>query len=191
MKLNFGASALFVVVATLFLGLEAFAARHSGRDLVFKLPVIANAPNLVEKKKTDMDMSAPLLLSLKDFQGKLLYVDFWDSYCLPCRDSFPELNRLRQEFGRFGFEVVGISVDANPKDALRFVQEHNVEFPILNDPSGTSAIVNGVEALPTGFLIGPDGVILKVLTPFQTKQIYDILQPVLVSRIPLGLAEED
>ena len=50
MKLNFGASALFVVVATLFLGLEAFAARHSGRDLVFKLPVIANAPNLVEKK---------------------------------------------------------------------------------------------------------------------------------------------
>ena len=174
MKLNFGASALLVVVATLFLGLEAFAARHSGRDLVFKLPVIANAPNLVEKKNTDMDMAAPLLLSLKDFQGKLLYVDFWDSYCLPCRDSFPELNRLRQEFGRFGFEVVGISVDASPKDALRFVQK-----------------LNGVEALPTGFLIGPDGGILKVLTPFQTKQIYDILQPVLVSRIPLGLAEED
>lgn len=190
MKLNFSASALWVIVITL-LCLDTLAAVHSGRDLVFKLPVIANAPNLVEKKKTDMDMAVPLLLSLKDFQGKLLYVDFWDSYCLPCRDSFPELNRLRQEFGRFGFEVVGISVDANPKDALRFVQKLNVEFPILNDPSGTSAIVNGVEALPTGFLIGPDGVILKVVTPFQTQQIYDILQPVLVARIPLGLTEED
>ena len=80
-------------------------------------------------------------------------------------------------------------MDVSPKDALRFVQKLNVEFPILNDPS--EGIVNGVEALPTGFLIGPDGVILKVLTPFQTEQIYDILQPVLVSRIPLGLAEED
>ena len=190
MKLNFGASVLLVIILTL-LCLDTFAARHSGRDLVFKLPVIANAPNIIERKKTDTDLAPPLLLSLKDFQGKLLYVDFWDSYCLPCRESFPELNRLKQEFGRFGFEVVGISVDANPRDALRFVQEHDVKFPILNDPSGTSAIINGVEALPTGFLVSPNGVILKVLTPFQTEEIYDILQSVLVARIPLGLAEED
>ena len=78
--------------------------------------------------------------------------------------------------------MLGISVDSDPKDALRFVREYKVGFPIVSDPSGLTATVNGVEALPTGFLISPEGVILRTLNPFQTNEVYDIVRSVLVSQ---------
>ena len=175
---------LFFVALFILCGLSppVFASNYSEID--FHLPVIANYPSLPRQGILNRGLTPSekhRLLSLEDFRGKVLYVDFWDSYCLPCRASFPKLNKLRQEFGQYGFEVLGISVDFDPKDALRFVREHNVEFPIVSDPSGFTAKVNGVEALPTGFLIGPEGIVLSTLNPFQTSKIYDIVRSVLVA----------
>ena len=170
---------------------QGFASNYSEID--FRLPVIANYPSSLRRNISNSELTHSekhRLLSIEDFRGKVLYVDFWDSYCLPCRDSFPKLNKLRQEFGRYGFEVLGISVDFDPKDALRFVREHNVEFPIVSDPSGFTAKANGVEALPTGFLIGPQGVVLSTLNPFQTSKIYDIVRSVLVLHFRRQLKEE-
>ena len=81
-------------------------------------------------------------------------------------------------------------MDSDPKDALRFVREQNVEFPIVSDPSGLTAIVNGVEALPTGFLISPEGAILRTLNPFQTNEVYDIVRSVLVLQTTGKFKEE-
>ena len=162
-------------------------------EITFRLPVIANAPPSLEQdppKPESAIRKKQRILSIEDFRGKFLYVDFWNSYCLPCRDSFPKLNKLRNEFGRYGFEVLGISVDSDPKDALRFVREQNVEFPIVSDPSGLTAIVNGVEALPTGFLISPEGAILRTLNPFQTNEVYDIVRSVLVLQTTGKFKEE-
>mgnify|MGYP003327502488 CR=1 FL=1 len=184
---------LFFVALFILCGLNppVFASNYSEID--FHLPVIANYPSLPGRGILNPGLTPSekhRLLSIEDFRGKFLYVDFWDSYCLPCRDSFPKLNKLRQEFGRYGFEVLGISVDFDPKDALRFEREHNVEFPIVNDPSGFTAKANGVEALPTGFLIGPQGVVLSTLNPFQTSEIYDIVRSVLVAHFKKRLKEE-
>ena len=166
-------------------GLNSQVVASNYTEIAFRLPVIANYPSLRNERALNPEVTSEQkqgLLSIKDFRGKFLYIDFWDSYCLPCRDSFPKLNKLRNEFGRYGFEVLGISVDSDPKDALRFVREYKVGFPIVSDPSGLTATVNGVEALPTGFLISPEGVILRTLNPFQTNEVYDIVRSVLVSQ---------
>ena len=166
-------------------GLNSQVVASNYTEIAFRLPVIANYPSLRNERALNPEVTSAQkqgVLSIEDFRGKFLYIDFWDSYCLPCRDSFPKLNKLRNEFGRYGFEVLGISVDSDPKDALRFVREYKVGFPIVSDPSGLTATVNGVEALPTGFLISPEGVILRTLNPFQTNEVYDIVRSVLVSQ---------
>ena len=175
-----------VLLVLILCGLNSQAGASNYREIAFLLPVIANYPSSVKKEGASNPevtfAEKQGLLSMEDFRGKFLYIDFWDTYCLPCRDSFPKLNKLRNEFGRYGFEVLGISVDSDPKDALRFVREHKVGFPIVIDPSGLTATVNGVEALPTGFLISPEGVTLRILNPFQTHEVYDIVRSVLVSQ---------
>ena len=184
-------SLLLLLLILCSLNSQAVASNYG--EVAFRLPVIANYPSLHDEGASNPEVTSAQkqgLLSMEDFRGKFLYIDFWDSYCLPCRDSFPKLNKLRNEFGRYGFEVLGISVDSDPKDALRFVREQNVEFPIVSDPSGLTAIVNGVEALPTGFLISPEGAILRTLNPFQTNEVYDIVRSVLVLQTPGKFKEE-
>jgi len=174
-------------------GFNSQAVASNYAKIAFRLPVIANYPSSPKEEASNPEVTSAEkqgLLSMEDFRGKFLYIDFWDSYCLPCRDSFPKLNKLRNEFGRYGFEVLGISVDSDPKDALRFVREQKVGFPIVSDPSGLTATVNGVEALPTGFLISPEGVTLRTLNPFQTYELYDIVRSVLVSQTTREFKEE-
>ena len=143
----------------------------------FKLAVLSGAQtqnkNIVpigsEEKR------AYRLVELRDYLGAVVYVDFWASYCLPCRESFPLLSELRDRFNRQTFEVIGVSNDLDPKDAKRFIENYKVSFPVLSDPSGYVAKTYGVKALPMGFLIDEKGVIQKVHEGFQTEDIHDIL----------------
>ena len=119
------------------------------------------------------------LVELRDYAGAVVYVDFWASYCLPCRESFPLLSELRDRFNRQTFEVIAVSNDLDPRDAKRFTETYKVSFPVLSDPSGYVAKTYGVKALPMGFLIDEKGVIHKVHEGFQTEDIHDILAAVL------------
>ena len=119
------------------------------------------------------------LVELRDYLGTVVYVDFWASYCLPCRESFPLLSELRDRFTRQTFEVIAVSNDVDPRDAKRFTETYKVSFPLLSDPSGYVAKTYGVKALPMGFLIDEKGVIRKVHEGFQTEDIHDILAAVL------------
>jgi peroxiredoxin len=119
------------------------------------------------------------LVELRDYVGAVVYVDFWASYCLPCRESFPLLSELRDRFNRQTFEVIAVSNDLDPRDAKRFTETYKVSFPVLSDPSGYVAKTYGVKALPMGFLIDEKGVIQKVHEGFQTEDIHDILAAVL------------
>ena len=119
------------------------------------------------------------LVELRDYLGAVVYVDFWASYCLPCRESFPLLSELRDRFNRQTFEVIAVSNDVDPRDAKRFTETYKVSFPVLSDPSGYVAKTYGGKALPMGFLIDEKGGIQKVHEGFQTEDIHDILATVL------------
>lgn len=97
-------------------------------------------------------------LRVEDYQGKIVYVDFWASWCRPCIKSMPFLNALRDEFKSRGFEVLAVNVDQNKADALSFLQKHPVNYPVAHDNSSQLLKHLNVVGLPSAFLLDADGV---------------------------------
>jgi len=106
-------------------------------------------------------------LTLASLQGKVVYVDFWASWCGPCRVSFPLLEEIRAELATRGFEVLAVNVDEFEDDALKFLQEVPVSYRVVRDASGQSPKTYGILGMPTGFLIDREGVIQEVHQGFR------------------------
>ena len=106
--------------------------------------------------------SSPGTESLAALRGKVVYLDFWASWCGPCRVSFPQLEQLRQELGPRGFEVLAVNVDEVEPDALRFLAQLPVSYPVVRDGSGATPAAYGILGMPTGYLIDRDGVVRLV-----------------------------
>jgi len=99
-------------------------------------------------------------VQLAKYQGKLVYVDFWASWCGPCRQSFPWMNEMQAKYGARGLQVVGVNLDAKTDDARRFLAETPARFTIAFDPAGATPRAYGVKGMPSSVLIGPDGKVL-------------------------------
>lgn len=95
-------------------------------------------------------------LSLADLRGKIVYVDFWASWCGPCRQSLPELDRLRSKY-RDHFEVFAINLDEDPADGLRFLERFPVSYPVVSDTAGKYPELFGVMGMPTSYLLDRNG----------------------------------
>lgn len=96
-------------------------------------------------------------ISLSAFQGKVVLVDFWATWCPPCVAAMPGLERVRQEYRAKGFEVLGVNQEAGEEPAVeRFLADQGISFPIAMD-DGAIAHAWGVYTFPTSFLIGLDG----------------------------------
>jgi len=109
-----------------------------------------------------LSAGSPAVFTLASLQGKVVYLDFWASWCGPCRVSFPQLEQLRRELGPRGFEVLAVNVDEVEADALRFLQEVPVTYPVVRDATGETPRSYGIPGMPTGFLIDRSGVIRLV-----------------------------
>ena len=96
-------------------------------------------------------------LSLEQMKGQVLYVDFWASWCGPCRKSFPWMNTMQQRYGDKGLKIIAINVDSDPALAKRFLQEHKSNFTIAYDENGKAASVFNVKGMPNSYLIDRDG----------------------------------
>jgi len=110
-------------------------------------------------------------VSVEDYRGKVVLVDFWASWCPPCLKSFPKYDALRNEIGTTNFEIVAINVDENTDDAKKFLSKHPVGFPIAKDPKGVLPGVFGVKAMPTSYLIDKNGVVKYVHAAFKEGDI--------------------
>jgi cytochrome c biogenesis protein CcmG/thiol:disulfide interchange protein DsbE len=106
------------------------------------------------------DSIATLASALGDsipLDGRVVYVDFWASWCMPCRGSFPWMESLQKKYGERGLQVVTINVDADPAAGAKFVHEMKSSLPVIHDPKGTIAQRYKLEVMPTSFVYGRDG----------------------------------
>ena len=108
---------------------------------------------------------------LERHKGDVIYLDFWASWCGPCRKSFPWMNNMQKTYQSQGFTVISINLDAEYHLAQKFLKETPVLFSVVFDAKGETAKKYKVKGMPTSYLIGRDGKISKAHTGFFTKKI--------------------
>lgn len=109
--------------------------------------------------------------ALEKHKGEVVYVDFWASWCGPCRKSFPWMNKIEAEYKAQGFSVISVNLDANKALAAKFLEETPATFTVIYDPKGKIARHFKIQGMPSSMLIGRDGKIKSRHTGFFTKKI--------------------
>lgn len=111
---------------------------------------------------------------LADLKGRVVYVDFWVSWCAPCNQSFPWMNEMQVKYGSRGFSVIGISLDEKREDADRFLATKPAKFQIGYDPEGKIGKLYRLRGMPTSYLIGADGHVRAVHVGFRDSERNDL-----------------
>jgi peroxiredoxin len=138
---------------------SAFAVEPGAPAPAFRLPAF--------------DSAAPV--SLADFRGKVVFVDFWASWCSPCRQSLPLYNTLRADFAAADFAILAIGLDEDVADAKAFLAEHPVKYTTLQNPQGDVAKAFDLKGMPSSYLIDRDGIVRARHVGFELKDI-DVLK---------------
>ncbi|MGH9887574.1 MAG: TlpA family protein disulfide reductase [bacterium] len=110
-------------------------------------------------------------VSLGAYRGKVVYLDFWASWCAPCQAALPALEELRKEFPADQFAVIAVNVDQDPAKALRLLEKHKIGYPSASDPEGKLPDAFGLKTMPTSYLIDRDGVVRVVHPGFRTSDV--------------------
>ena len=114
--------------------------------------------------------SQDVAVSQDTLRGKVVLVNFWASWCPPCRDELPELQKMHTAYQEQGFEVVGINIDTQRDNATEFIKRYNVTFPVLFDPQQSVIRQFGAKAMPTSYLVNRDGVIQQVFHGYSAQK---------------------
>jgi len=109
-------------------------------------------------------------VSLDTFREQVVLVNFWATWCGPCRQELPALEALRQRYKDRGFDVVGVNVDSERANAAAFVEQFKLSYTVLLDPEFTAAKQFGANAMPISYLVGRDGRVARVFTGFSKKK---------------------
>ena len=97
------------------------------------------------------------VVDFDELKGKVVYLDFWASWCGPCRESFPWMQEMHERYGEDGLEIIAVNLDQEPYLAKKFLNKYQPTFRIEYDGKGDMAEEFRVQSMPTSFLIGRDG----------------------------------
>lgn len=139
------------------------------------------------KKCLPQSLGSETTFDWQQYKGKVLYIDFWASWCGPCRASFPFMNDLQKEFAG-ELVVLGLSVDASKADAESFLEKTPAEFSLAIDSEGVCPKEFAVKGMPSTYILGPNGELLYSHKGFRKsdkeklrEKVVEILQSVEVT----------
>jgi len=96
-------------------------------------------------------------LDLSQYKGKVVYLDFWASWCMPCAQSFPFMNEMHSDLGPKGLQIIAINLDEKLEDAQAFLAKHPATFTLARDPDNTCPELYGVQGMPSTYLVDREG----------------------------------
>jgi thiol-disulfide isomerase/thioredoxin len=114
--------------------------------------------------------SAEDALDLTQYRGKVVVLDFWASWCVPCRRSFPWWNTMHAQYADDGLVIIGVNLDNELQDAAKFLEEYPADFSIHYDVDKVQAKKYGVQAMPSTYILGRDGKVFSTHFGFKVKQ---------------------
>ena len=117
--------------------------RRPGPIRLLALPLVALVSIPAAGRSDDLP------LNLGAYHGQVVLLDFWASWCVPCRRSFPWMNQMHEKYAEHGLVIIGVNMDTNSSDAETFLQDYPARFTIVADPGGTLARQFEVEAMPS------------------------------------------
>jgi thiol-disulfide isomerase/thioredoxin len=123
------------------------------RGFLLGFMLLATAPVVTHAADPTFDLT--------QYRGKVVYLDFWASWCKPCRHSFPWMNGMQQKYAADGLVIVAVNLDEQRTDADRFLKETPADFTIVYDTEGKLGEEYAIIGMPSSFLIGRDGQVVK------------------------------
>jgi peroxiredoxin len=137
--------------------------------LIFTLVIAMEANSQIKPGQLAPELSLPdthgNLVQLSHLRGKVILIDFWASWCAPCRRNNPNLVKLYRKYHDLGLEIYGISIDNNEDHWKEAVQKDKMDWIQVNDDRGwdaSSAIAYGIDAIPASFLVDKQGIIRQM-----------------------------
>ena len=113
-------------------------------------------------------------LKLSDLKGKVVIIDFWATWCSPCRKGIPDLIELKKKYGAKGFEIIGVSVDTDTKnEVVPFMKEYKINYPVVYGNMNVYQQYGGIRAIPTSFVIDKQGKIVASYEGLMSKETYE------------------
>ena len=110
-------------------------------------------------------------IDLSAYKGKVVVMDFWASWCIPCRKSFPWLNKVQSNLKEKGLVIIGVNVDEKSKDAQDFLNKYPANFPIIFDPQGKHAEYYKIIGMPSSLIFDRQGKLVEQHVGFKESQI--------------------
>ena len=167
---------LAIPVAIAVVGFSSVLARGLDRAQVAPSPLVGRAmPAFVLPT-----IQGGTTLDSSRLAGAVIVVNFWASWCVPCREEAADLQRFAQQHATDGVVLVGILYSDTVSNARQFRDEFGLTYPLINDPDGRTAIDFGVRGVPETFLVAPDGrVMARLIGAVGQTTLDDVLQRVL------------
>jgi len=108
---------------------------------------------------------------LSEYKNKVVYLDFWASWCVPCRKSFPWLNEMQAKYQDQGLVVIAVNLDRDINKAHKFIKAFPASFLLFSDPKGVLAIKYKVTGMPSSYLFSGDGKLMETHVGFKKSEI--------------------
>lgn len=140
-------------------------------SVLFMSQAMSQSASKNTAKITHASAQDELTFLLAKHKGKVIYLDFWASWCGPCRKSFPWMNKIQSTYSTENFTVISVNVDNDKVLAKEFLRTLPASFPVIYDPKGQLAKKYNVKGMPSSYLINSNGELVQQHTGFFSKKI--------------------